>query len=823
MKIKLTTLRIPSLPKEKPNSLDDLLFIGNQNTTIIATLNFVRLKLLGDVDKVILGFDKVENTSDRGQSLTLAEEYRVGLMCPVVNGSIPERYLPTRPVVIAYVSSVINLPVTGQTGIIYVMEDTNKSYRWATTRYVLLSASIVIGTGFGHATDGAIGADALFHTRVRSAHGVGPEDIGLSNVDNTVDLEKPLSSSQATHINNKADLVGGFVPNNQLPEWVDDVLTFTTYNALPSEGERGKLYCIEDSGFTYRWSGTIYILAQNRVPRGTTSGTALPSEYGLATAVLIEDANEAMDDTVSPHASSTSNPHLVTSATMGLNHVTNTSDIDLPLSRAGMADLATRFQLDTTGKIPASRLPGFVDDILEFPDVSDFPTVGVADKIYVDNFTNEMFRWDINTYVKISTSLNFGLSSGTAMEATNESLFVKPSDLVTVNTGNATSDPMSERMIRTVIDDSKLWGNEFLVDSLDHSLHYTGPSMNLLPIAKDSVTPWTEKIVGLDMPINNFVDPMWWANTNGHAVIGKVGDDRYDIDADTGHVTKMLNHWTGVDPETIIQHHDQFLSKDINNVGSGFWVHDAYGKTQIAWPDVSINGIVVSYGSGVCIQTGLNLHVYEGPDIKNPISHTLIPLFSVINQMGVLGSPVGQDMLTVITSDFNTAVFDVVADTWTLQTNHSQDISKSTFGPAVRGYQGFGIDRSIAHWSNMPTHYLRTEGDGEFLEKYSLGTQTDKSAGYVCGWHFYGPISPLGYCVRSPQGVTMEGLTHGLSCPDTENEKGYCVYQDKIVTMDLSGCIEGMPPAKFRNQAAHDRIPLRPGIIHWVDDELRSN
>lgn len=57
----------------------------------------------------------------------------------------------------------------------------------------------------------------------------------------------------------KADLVNGKVPAEQLPSYVDDVLEFNDLSDFPEEGEVGKIYVALDTGFTYRWSGTTYI------------------------------------------------------------------------------------------------------------------------------------------------------------------------------------------------------------------------------------------------------------------------------------------------------------------------------------------------------------------------------------------------------------------------------------------------------------------------------------------------------------------------------------------------------------------------------------
>jgi len=48
-------------------------------------------------------------------------------------------------------------------------------------------------------------------------HGTTKADIGLGNVDNTADADKPVSTAQQAALNAKADLVGGLVPLSQLP------------------------------------------------------------------------------------------------------------------------------------------------------------------------------------------------------------------------------------------------------------------------------------------------------------------------------------------------------------------------------------------------------------------------------------------------------------------------------------------------------------------------------------------------------------------------------------------------------------------------------
>lgn len=51
----------------------------------------------------------------------------------------------------------------------------------------------------------------------------------------------------------------GKIPSNQLPSYVDDVLEYDTFDNIPEEGESGKIYVINDTNKTYRWSGSKYI------------------------------------------------------------------------------------------------------------------------------------------------------------------------------------------------------------------------------------------------------------------------------------------------------------------------------------------------------------------------------------------------------------------------------------------------------------------------------------------------------------------------------------------------------------------------------------
>lgn len=56
------------------------------------------------------------------------------------------------------------------------------------------------------------------------------------------------------------------------------------------------------------------------------------------------------------------------------------------------------------GTVPASQLPSYVDDVLEYANAAAFPATGETGKIYIDLATNEQYRWSGSAYVKLVAS-----------------------------------------------------------------------------------------------------------------------------------------------------------------------------------------------------------------------------------------------------------------------------------------------------------------------------------------------------------------------------------------------------------------------------------
>lgn len=98
----------------------------------------------------------------------------------------------------------------------------------------------------------------------------------------------------------------GIIPSAQLPSYVDDVIEVDTFSNLPDTGESGKIYIVQDTNLTYRWSGTDYVEISKSLALGETSSTAYPGDKGKATTdKLNRIPDKLITDTVNVNQSTT--------------------------------------------------------------------------------------------------------------------------------------------------------------------------------------------------------------------------------------------------------------------------------------------------------------------------------------------------------------------------------------------------------------------------------------------------------------------------------------------------------------------------------------
>lgn len=100
-------------------------------------------------------------------------------------------------------ASVVSTPVSNA---IYVDTSDNKTYRWSGIDMILLSSGLVLGVTAESAYRGDRGVIAYEHTLdMNNPHNVTKTQVGLGNVDNTSDLDKPLSTAAIAALGLKED------------------------------------------------------------------------------------------------------------------------------------------------------------------------------------------------------------------------------------------------------------------------------------------------------------------------------------------------------------------------------------------------------------------------------------------------------------------------------------------------------------------------------------------------------------------------------------------------------------------------------------------
>jgi phage gp36-like protein len=242
----------------------------------------------------------------------------------LVNGQVPASQLPAYTSDVQEAATVSALPTVGKANTLYIVTtgtDANKQYRWNGTAYVLLTKGQVLYGSLGQNTDGSM-------------------------------TQKAVTDA----LTQKADLVNGVVPANQLPVYASDVLAYASFALLPGTGKVDTLYIVTsgpDANTPYRWSGTAYVaLAKGQVLYGSTG----QNTDGSMTQKAVTDALQLKADLVN-------------------------------------------------GTVPASQLPSYVDDVLEFDTFALLPGSGERGKIYVLTTgpdANTQFRWSGTTYVELS-------------------------------------------------------------------------------------------------------------------------------------------------------------------------------------------------------------------------------------------------------------------------------------------------------------------------------------------------------------------------------------------------------------------------------------
>lgn len=160
-----------------------------------------------------------------------------------------------------------------------------------------------------------------------------------------------------------------------------------TFPASPTVNQQAQL-----GARTFRWDGRAwrFIPPVIRFEDFLTQSQAQTLEQNIGTNVV-----QPVQDTVTA---------LTQNAPTNLDtfaEIATAIDNDAAFATTIRSEIGAKADI-VNGKIPAEQLPSFVDDVLEFSDLDDFPATGEQGKIYVALDSNKIYRWSGSAYIEIS-------------------------------------------------------------------------------------------------------------------------------------------------------------------------------------------------------------------------------------------------------------------------------------------------------------------------------------------------------------------------------------------------------------------------------------
>ena len=251
------------------------------------------------------------------------------------------------------------------------------------------STKVELTAGLATKLDNPQGADGSFYVLARNGANDGnvwaladKTYVGLDLVDNTSDINKPVSTATQTALDNKEDSLGN-------PTTDGYVLSST------SAGVRS--WVAQSSGGGGQVDSVV-------------AGTNCTVDSTDPVNPIINVTDMTYDDTaVTNHIANTSNPHSVTKAQVGLTNVDDTSDADKPISTA------TQTALDLTLLADGSRdLTGNLNIVKDTPIIN------------INNINQTNTNTDINFGNNIGGNPN--LSASIALSDNNFALVKYASD-----------------------------------------------------------------------------------------------------------------------------------------------------------------------------------------------------------------------------------------------------------------------------------------------------------------------------------------------------------------------------------------------------------
>lgn len=237
-------------------------------------------------------------------------------------GKVPSSQLPSYVDDVIEINTFNNLPSTGESGKIYITQDTNLTYRWSGSAYTEISKSLALGETSSTAYPGDKGKSTTDIVNSLSDTLVNDVLVSQSNQD-SVSLTVKSITKNSTNKSNKLLLTDG-----------EPVLLTDGSPILLAENDG--LYSQADDK-------TITINQASAFTAGVMSASDKTKLDGLKAQAEIDTSISNVQNNLNAHINNRTNPHRVTKEQIGLDQVDNTSDANKPISNATQTALNGKF------------------------------------------------------------------------------------------------------------------------------------------------------------------------------------------------------------------------------------------------------------------------------------------------------------------------------------------------------------------------------------------------------------------------------------------------------------------------------------------------
>lgn len=239
------------------------------------------------------------------------------------------------------------------------------------------------------------------HPAGTNPHGTTKADVGLGNVDNTSDLNKPVSTAQASAIDEKYTKPALGIPKTDL---VTDVQTSL------GKADTALQSFTETDPTVPSWAKAA---SKPSYSYTEITGTKPPTDAQKNSDITKAEIEAKLTGSITSHTHVETDPTVPSWAKQTNKPSYTATEVGaIPASQKGANNGVA--ELDSTGKVLSSQLPSYVDDVLEYATSTNFPATGETGKIYIAINTNLTYRWTGTAYTEISPSIALGETSSTA-------------------------------------------------------------------------------------------------------------------------------------------------------------------------------------------------------------------------------------------------------------------------------------------------------------------------------------------------------------------------------------------------------------------------